>query len=236
MVFEDHGYYNFIYFFIILILIKIIIFPFNIIFFIIKRKEKLYLFVFIISLIIIIYYFYFFIYIKALNCNDWGKGLNETFIINNNLIYGCEIQFPKKCSYKILHFFQDYTKIIGKNCTKIIKGKPRENLIKHSNSPFITKETKRFGYPLSNKDQSCIKLQNKKILKKNFLHNLVDIDNKNILDKYFKNKLPEVLVDFTDNIQGKIEIDVHHDKNLSKERKLLEKNSEPLSNNVLIIS
>ena len=61
------------------------------------------------------------------------------------------------------------------------------------------------------------------------------MDNKYILDKYFKNKLPEVLVDFNDNPQGKIEIDVHYDKNLSKKRKFLEKKSTPLSNNVLIL-
>ena len=235
MTFEDHGYYNFIYFFIITTLIIILIIPLNILLHFIKKKVKIGIFIYILSLIIIFYYFYLFIYIKALNCNDWGKGLNGTFIINNNLIYGCEIQFPKKCSYKILHFFQDYSKIIRKNCTKLTMRKSRENLIKHSSSSFITKKTKRFGYPLSNKDPACIKLKSKKIIKKHFLNNLVDMDNKDILDKYFKNKLPEVLVDFTDNIQGKIEIDVHHDKNLSKERKLLENNSKPLSNNVLII-
>ena len=47
--------------------------------------------------------------------------------------------------------------------------------------------------------------------------------------------MPEVSVDFTDNIQGKMEINVHYDQSLSQERKLLEKNSEPLSNNVLVL-
>ena len=234
--FEDHGYYNFIYFFIIITLLVILLIPFNVIFYIIrKKKRKIDLFIYILSLIIIVYFFYFFIYIKGANCDDWGRGLNNTSIINNNSIYSCQIKFPKKCSYKLFYSFQDYTKIMGKNCTKKKKKKARENLIKSSFSPFINNETKRFGYPLTNKDPDSIKGKNRKALKNHFLHNLVDMDNKQILDKYFFNKIPEVSVDFTDNIQGKIEINIHHDKDLSKMRKILEKNSDPLFNNVLII-
>jgi len=123
---------------------------------------------------------------------------------------------------------------MNKNCTKT-KTKLRKKLLKYSISPFITNATKRFGYPLSNKDPACIKEKYWNTLSKNFRKNLVDMDNKQILDKYFKNKIPEVLVDFTNNTQGKIEINIHHNKNLSRKRKLLEKNSEPLSNNILIL-
>ena len=234
--FEDHGYYNFIFFFLIIALIIIIIIPFNVLFYIIRTKKNLtFLFIYIFSLISIIYNFYFFIYIKKFNCDDWGKGLNETFIINNKSTYGCQIEFPKKCSYKLFHFFQDYTKITKKNCTKLIKKNSREILMEKTNSPFLTNKTLRFGYPLSNKDPECIKEINRTTLKNNFLNNLVDMDNKRILDKFFNNKIPEVLVDFTSSAQGKMEIDVHYDRNLSENRKLLEKNSEPLSNNVLVI-
>ena len=234
--FDDHGYYNFIYFFIVIALIIILLIPFNFIFYIIKKKKrKIVLFIYILFLIIGFYFFYFNIYIKVSNCYDWGKGLNKTSIINNVSIYACQIQFPKKCSYKLFYFLQDYTKIRGKNCTKMNKRKQRETLIKRSNSPFINKETKRFGYPLSNKDPNSIKEKYRNSLKNNFLNNLVDMDNKEILDKYFTNKIPEVLVDFSDNIQGKIEINVLYNKNLSEQRKLLEKNSSPLYKNVLII-
>jgi hypothetical protein len=102
-------------------------------------------------------------------------------------------------------------------------------------SPFITEETKHFGYPLSNKDPDCIKEINRKTLQNNFLKNLVDMNNKTILDKYFNKKKPEVSVDFTHNIQGKIDINILYDENLSKGKKHLEKNCEPLSSNVLII-
>ena len=229
--FEDHGYYNFIYFFIIITLIIIIIIPLNFFFSVIEKgKNMRYLFITILSLIFVIYSGYFFIYVNGLNCDDWGNGLNETSIINNNSLYGCQIQFPKKCSYKLFYFFQDFTKIMRKNCSRQIKKNQKENLIKNSYSPFITKTTNRFGYPLSNKDPACVNA-----LKHNFLSNLVDMDNKQILDKYFKNKIPEVVVDFAGGTQGKIEINVHYDKNLSKKRKHLEKNSEPLANNVLVI-
>ena len=234
--FDDHGYYNFIYFFVITFLIMIMLIPFNCLFFIIKnRKGMNYLFAYFIILIIILSFLYFFIYSRGANCDDWGKGLNNTYIINNKSKYACQIQFPKKCPYKYLYFFQDYSKIMRKNCTKLIKKKSRENLLKLSISPFITEETKHFGYPLSNKDQDCIKQKNRKTLQNNFFKNLVDMNNKTILDKYFYNKLPEVSVDFTHNIQGKIDINILYDENLSKIKKHLEKNSEPLSSNVLII-
>ena len=234
--FEDHGYFNFIFFFIILSLIIIIIIPFNSLFYIIRKKKSLvYSFIYIWALITIIYYFYFYIYIKRINCDDWGKGLNKTFIINNKSIYGCQIQFPKKCSYKLFHFFQDFTKIIGKNCTKMIKRKARKILVDKAISPFLKNETLLFGYPLSNRDPDCIKEKSRNTLKNNFFNNLVDMNNKQILNKFFNNRIPEVLVNFTGSVQGKMEIDVHFDQNLSKSRKLLEKNSEPLSNNVLVI-
>ena len=230
--FNDHGYFNFIFFFIIATLIIILFIPFNILLYILRKKRKIFfLSSYVLSLMVIFYFFlYSYIYIKKINCDDWGKGLNETYIRNNNSIYACQIQFPKICPYKLLHFFLDFTKITKKNCTKF-----RKNIIKNTISPFITKATKRFGYPLSNKDPTCIKEIKCNTLKKNFLKNLVDMDNTQVLDKYFKNKIPEVLVDYTDNIQGKIEINVHHDKILSKKRKSLEKNYEPLSNNILII-
>ena len=33
-------------------------------------------------------------------CNDWGKGLNNTYIDNNKNKYGCLIKIPKSCTYK----------------------------------------------------------------------------------------------------------------------------------------
>ena len=46
--------------------------------------------------------------------------------------------------------------------------------------------------------------------------------------------MPEVEIDFTNSKEPKLVINLHFNKTLSKERKLLEKNSEPFSENVLI--
>ena len=233
--FDDHGYYNFIYFFIIVFLLIIFLLPLNFIIYVIRKTNDLiYLLFYILFLIIIILSLYFLIIMNGSNCKDWGKGLNDTSIINNKTKYGCRIIYPKKCTYKPIYFFQDYTKILGKNCAKMIKDKSRENLIKKSKSPYINSTTKHFGYPLSNKDPDCIAESNRNTLQSNFLNNLVDMDNEESL-KNFTDKMPEVSVDFTDNIQGKMEINVHYNESLSQERKLLETNSEPLSNNVLVI-
>ena len=66
-------------------------------------------------------------------------------------------------------------------------------------------------------------------------NNMVDMDNKEILDKHFKDKMPEIYVDFSDNGKGKLFIDVHFNKTLSDERKLKESNTNPYSRNVLLL-
>ena len=233
--FHDHGFYNFIYFFIIVTLIIIAFLPINFIINIIQsKKPKIYVFLFIL-LLIIIGSFIIIIFINGSNCDGWGKGLNNTSIINDDNKYDCEIQFPTKCTYKLIYYFQDYTRLFGKTCSKYIKENSKENLIEKSKSPYFNSTTTHFGFPLSNKDPSSIKNLNRESFENNFFDNLVDMDNKAILEKYFKNKIPEVSVDFTNNIQGKININLHFNETLSQERKKLEKNSEPYSNNILII-
>ena len=216
--FDDHGYYNFIYFFIIVFLLIIFLLPLIFIIYIIRKtNELLFLLLYILFLIIVILSIYFLVIVNGSNCKGWGKGLNSTSIINNKKKYSCQIIYPKKCTYKPIYFFQDYTKILRKNCAKMIKENARENLIKKSKSRFINATTtKHFGYPLSNKDPNCIAENNRNTLQSNFFNNLVDMDNKEVL-KHFENKMPEVSVDFTDNIQGKMEINVHYDQSLSQE-------------------
>jgi hypothetical protein len=61
------------------------------------------------------------------------------------------------------------------------------------------------------------------------------MENKEVLDQYFNNKFPEVEVDFSDNKYGKMNINLNYNKTLSQERTLLEINSTPYSNNILIL-
>ena len=61
------------------------------------------------------------------------------------------------------------------------------------------------------------------------------MDKKNILIKHFKDKMPEVEIDFTNIKEPKLNINVHYNKTLSINRKLLEKNAQPYSNNILLL-
>ena len=202
MQFEDHGYFNFIFYFIILGIISFIIFPFELIIIFFKGKKRLAILLIFVSVSLITVYLYSII---GTSCSDWTKGLNNTNIDFNNTKYGCQIQIPKNCVYKILGIIQDYTKIGGKT-------------------------TNRIGYPLTNKALKCALNYFKCVY-----HNLVDMDNKEILNKYFKDEIPEVYIDFNKEGIGKLIIDIKFNKTLSNERKVLEKKSNPYSSNILIL-
>ena len=182
----------------------------------------------------VIIYIYLFNYESK--CSEWAKGLNNTFLENNSTKHGCKIKFPRKCVYKVLGFIQDYTKIRGLYCKSLNNKNLKENFFKYSLSPYITKETLRFGFPLTNKDSICLEDFEKGNPIYNYvMKNLVDMDNKEILDKYFKDKMPEISIDFSDDDKGKLIIDVHFNKTLSEERKLLESNSEPYAKNIFLL-
>ena len=61
------------------------------------------------------------------DCNDWSKGLNNTYIENDKSKYGCQIQIPKICIYKNLEYLQDYTRLLRKDCRKQNGKKAKEN-------------------------------------------------------------------------------------------------------------
>ena len=109
--------------------------------------------------------------------------------------------------------------------------------MKLSNSPFINDTINHIGYPLTNKDPVCnldfIDTRNK--IRKYFLKNLVNMENKEVLNKYYKDKFPEVEVDFSNNIYGEMNINLNYNKTLSKERLLFENKSTPYSNNIIIL-
>ena len=236
--FPDHGYFNFLYFFIILSIFSIILLPFDIMIYCIKNKKisKNIIFIYIIIIAIIIIFNYFYFIVIHSNCEDWGKGLNNTLLENNITKYGCQIVLPTKCTYKIFGGIQNYTKIKGKDCKTYIKN-GKSKLLKNSKSPYINEESNLIGYPLLNKHPTCLLDFHYKedLLTKFTYNNLVDMENKTILNKYFKEMTPEVEIDFTNNNQGKIVINVNFNKTLSEERKLYEKNSTPYSSNILIL-
>ena len=230
--YHDHGFFNFVGHIIIVVTITIFILPFNILLYLIKKKNKNLIFIYL-SFLIFIFFFYIFVIHSNLNCKDWHKGLNNTYIKNDLKMYGCQIKFPKFCPYKIGTYFLDITKIYKIKCGKDSSGKKKT--LKFSNSKYINKNTMRFGYPLTNKDSICLnyseKINNIYLYTKN---NLIDMDNMRILNKK-KTNTPEIIVDFSKNKFGELIINVNYNKSLSKERKKLEKYIKPFSENILIL-
>ena len=224
---EDHGYYNFVAFFsLIWLLILIELFVHGII---ILAKSKYRFLLYIIILLIII--FYIIIYnINPINCNEWTLGLNNTYLENDPAKYGCQIRIPKACTFKILNWTQDITKMQKLDCS-VGKRDARKELLKVIKSPYVNKNTKRFGFPLTNNEIGSLDGKDKIILLNYTYHNMLDMDN----ITHDIEKWPEHIVDFTNNENGEMIINLTFNETLSQERKKLEKNSNPYSNNIMIL-
>lgn len=224
-VFHDHGGFNLIglFFALFLFLIIMMLIKSFMLIFGIKYKYKLFL-----SLFLLIYYN---ILLVPLNCDEWAKGLNNTYIENDANKYGCQIQFPKMCTYKLIGFTQDFSRISGKKCVNK-KENARINILSRSKSPYINQKTLKFGFPLTNNDEGRKDEKNNFIILNNYtLHNLIDMDN------YFPHELnkPEYIVDFSKDPFGELIINLNYNETLSKERKKSEYASIPYSDNILIL-
>ena len=108
--FHDHGFFNIIAYFSLLFVLLIILLPLSLIIYYINKKKRKCTFFLLILLLILISIIVYLIIMPA-RCDDWPKGLNNTYIENNITKYGCQIKYPKKCANQILGKFQDYTKI-----------------------------------------------------------------------------------------------------------------------------
>ena len=226
--FFNHGKYNILVFLILLVLNLFIILLCKIIIFIFKIKDKINI---VLKLIVLLFLIFIYNYqFPNIDCNDWALGLNNTYIDNNQEKYGCQIKFPKYCQYKLFYPFQDYTKIYGVNCSHK-KLNSREVILKLSGSPYIRKNTTKFGLPFTNKGLiGCSDGLDTEILENYVLENLFDIENKN---NNFSE--PEIIVDFSKDPLGELHLNIKYNNSLSEERKKLEKNSIPYSKNIVMI-
>ncbi len=226
--FNNHGYFNFIGYFYLLIFLLILFFLLKEIFYFFAKY--FYSFIIIISLLFLTLFF-FSLLINPINCDGWAKGLNMTYIYNDNNKYGCQIMLPKKCPYKVFKYFQDITKIKGIKCSNQKKN-AKENILKLSKSPYLTKETNKIVFPLTNKNPICfLDSLDSEVLYNYFLSNLIDADNITNIKK----RESEIEIDFSKNPFGEMNIKVNFNKTLSKKRKKKEKNTIPYSNNIMII-
>ena len=234
--FHDHGYYNFYGYFFILFLILIILTPLNLLIYLIKKKNinhiLLYVFIFIFFIIML----YKVLFIHYMNCNDWPIGLNNSFIENNLNKYACDITFPKYCTFKLGTFFFDMTKWKSINCHEN-KENTKKSILELSQTIFINDNTTRIGFPLLNKDKeifAAMKDNDNKIYKY-VSNNLIDMDKPELIAKVYNHNIPEIIIDYNNNSYGELIINVNFNETLSKKRKLLEKNTIPYSDNIMVI-
>ena len=89
----------------------------------------------------------------------------------------------------------------------------------------------KFGFPLTNNEEGLKDGKDDKILKTYTKHNLIDIDNEIPKDL----PKPEYIVDFSKDSSGELIINLNYNLSLSLDRKKFEKNSNPFSENILIL-
>jgi len=107
----------------------------------------------------------------------------------------------------------------------------KDIIFENSQSPFILNNSKKIGFPLTNKDIiGRLDGKDDTMLTKYVLDNLFDIENntQNISDY-------ELILDFSKNDLGEYIIDLKYNNTLSKERKLLENKITPYSENIMIL-
>ena len=232
--FYDHGLFNFLGSIIIIIICIPIILLFTFLIYLIKINLKLfYSFLLLYTCIYIYSYYCFYLFF---GCEDWKKGLNNTYIENKINKYSCQIKFPKFCHYKIGKYLLDITKTFGIKCLN--NSKTKLNILKFSKSPYINNKTNIIGFPLTNRNIMCLKRTGK--LKDKGVRlftrlNLIDMENKELLKRIGKENFPEIIVDYSNNPYGKMHIKLKFNETLSKERKKLEKKSKTYSNNIMIL-
>ena len=227
--FNHHGALNLLGFFVILItgeLIILIIISY--IKLITNKSIRIIFFVFLFLL-------FFFLFIKFKDkyyCKNWDRGLNMTYIDNNSKSYPCKIIIPKnKCLIDIFGPLLDFSRFI--NCNNR-KNKEKHLLYDISNLRNKTNNVKRIGYPItiSKKPQSSTSLYDRKLFR--FMkNNLIDMDNFDQLKKLSKRKRPEIILDYTKDPFGELNIQINFNKKLSNKRKLLEQNKN--ANNIIFI-
>jgi len=232
--FLNHGKLNLMGLFTFLIigelLILIIICIINII-----NKRK-YVLISVILFGALLFFIYVYIMIKdKYYCKNWDLSLNNTLIINDKSKYPCSISIPKKkCLISILSPFLDFSKLFKINCS--IRKEKEKFLLKDISNLKNNKDIKRIGYPITIGDSDEIKGQPamySNTLLNYVKNNLINMDDKEQLNKLKKNKIPEIIVDYYDDPFGKIKINVNFDKILSIKRQSIKSNSS--SNNILFI-
>ena len=105
------------------------------------------------------------------------------------------------------------------------------SILKQSNSPFLNNNSKKIGFPLTNKGIiGRLDGKDDSILTKYVLDNLFDIENNTQNNTDY-----ELILDFSKTDLGEYIIDLNYNESLSEERKLLENKNTPYSENIMVL-
>ena len=231
--FENHGYYNFNGFiFFVLVSIPVLLYITYIIKLLLIHSFKKIIY-FLIP-ILIIFLIIFIKYLLLLNCSGYHIGLNGMKIDNNKDKYSCFYDYPKKCYIDILSPFMDFSSFAG-NCQNKRSLKNQKKYFTY----FLIDEkdyenTTKFGFPITTREEYSLKTQNDvKHFNERVSKNIIDM---NKYEQMKRNRdRPEVILDFSEDKNGMIKINIEKNENLAKERKKLEKDNKSKFDNILFI-
>ena len=248
-----HGIYNFVGFILLVSLFLILFFYAKcILFFINKFKYKNIYFAILFFLSFSPIFFFFNIFkLNHFSCNNWAKGLNDTYIDNISKDYPCLINIPNNnsCYLSEIGKYFDFSSVFRPTCLddKLLKSQ-REFFLKSLNNYdikyFNISNKKYFGYPITNNEKFSFRdfgnteISGKKDLEKELHKNII------LMDLYIKNKTkyypnepePEILVDFRKE-RGKIKIKIHKNTTLIKEKEKVGSryNNKSMFKNVIVM-
>ena len=232
--FLHHGIINIVALFILMLLGELFILILILIINLYKKKKYVQLK----QILIIIYLLSIIIFVNSKHkyfCEDWAKGLNGTYILNDKTIHSCSINIPhNKCLIDIFSPLLDFSNLLKINCSE---RKENEKYLLKSFSKLNNSETiKKIGFPITIGEKEEIKGKPPmyaKTLVDFVKNNLINLDDKNQTKFIEQIKKPEVYVDFSNDSYGKLKINLHYSNKLSKKRQLLSEKND--SKNILFI-
>ena len=231
--FENHGYYNFYGFlYFVIIISPILLYVTYIIKLVLIKSYKT--IICMLMPVLIVFIIIFINFLSKLNCSGYHIGLNGMKIDDDKEKYSCFYDYPKKCYIDILSPFMDYSSFAG-NCKTIRSLKDQKRYFTY----FLIDEkdyenTTRFGFPITTNGKFSLRTQNDvKHFNERVSKNIIDMD---IFDKLKRKKeRPEVILDFSEDKNGIIKINIQKNETLVKERKQLEKENKSKFDNILFI-
>ena len=245
---QQHGFFNFIGFTITTFFFLFLFCLMKFLSYLYKKKNYLLLIIFLISGLSI------FISLKIFernnfNCENWKKGLNNSFIDNESKDFPCNIKIPKQHSCYLTEIgpYFDFTKKYKPSC---LENKTLENERKKFSMNFenlnyykISKKN-HFGFPLTNNDDfnpydfGTLVYNGNKSFESSLYNNIIFMDLYNTnKTKYYPNiERPEIEIYF-EGEKGKLIINVHKNQSLINEKEeLLRQNKNRLIyKNILVI-